>query len=766
MRIQNLIENYLSPEEEGLDKQTVFILCVLGYLIGIIARSFYIFNAFSDAPYVILDGLPMINTEDGYYFAHQVKGTIINESYENFLFQNGLGSLVLITWLFHKLLPFLTIEQIAVCIPMIITPLVALPFIFIGKLLNSTYLGFFAGVIVSLSSSYFRRTSFAYYDSDLFSLTAPALVVLAGIYVLLNPNLFAAFLAAAVLIFGQWADKYTVLNPIYLTFIAVFIAMHFRNQLFFKLLIILSIPLLKTEFNIYENLIALAIVYGILRLSQNYPIPFVSEKTDYRIWATLSIIFFTYVIWNESTIDSVRAYIQRYGQEGRGVWSPHGPSWSYYKVTGTIVEARTIGLQELAKATADYFSFFFLGLLGACIALIRFPLLVIGGSLLGIGIFSLYGGVRFTLYLIPIIAIGTAYLIVMIKKYIGLWGLYWQERVIKREGVAKKYVSLFMTTFLPWIITIILFSAVLYPKMLAAYTQYPRAVARIPQVEMLRSVDKVSERHDYIISWWDYGYVMQYYSGMRVLIDGARHQNDNFIVSKAFSSSSQALAANLLREAVEAHVASEGREAVDGVFGRRREDFQPNRLLTEMSQPDYVLKRPETNDIYLYIPYQMLRIYGVVRYFSDLNLVTGDIHRVPFINTQSYRIDRNNNKIFLPNNNVIDLSKGTISRGNSILGKVNTFYHHRVRNNKSEIQSYRLNSLGGFSVIVSDYYRIVYVGGPEIMNSNFIQMFFFKNYDKNYFELVDENSFAILYKLKRRSSTDLEQSQADPGTTK
>jgi len=762
MHIQNIIEKYLGPEEEGLDKRTVLLLCALAYLIGTLARSFYIYVAFKEAPYVILDGFPMINTEDGYYFAQFAKEAIIKKDYELFVSSNGHGSIVLITWLFYQLMPFLTIEQIAVCIPMIISPLVAVPFILLGRLLNNTYLGFFAGVIVSLSSSYFRRSSFAYYDSDLFSLTAPALIVLAAVYLLLNPNLRSALLVAISLLFAGWADKGIVGTPIYLTFLAVFLITHFRNQDFFKLLILLCVPLLKTDLVIYEHLAITIILYILLRLSQNYPIPLVNKKIEKRIWATVSILFLIYVIWNQPIFNSIKGYIGIYGQEGRGVWSPKGSSWSYYKVTSTIVEARTINLQELTKFTADTFFLFIIGLLGACFALIRFPFLVIGGSLLGIGFFSLFGGVRFSMYLIPILAIGTAYVIMMAKKYTGLLGAYWQERMGNKSGAIKKYVGPFITKFLPWIVASSLFFVVLYPKTLAAYNQFPRAVARVPQVEMLKNISKITTPKDYIISWWDYGYVMKYYSDMRVLIDGGRHQNDNFIVSKAFSSSSQALAANLLREGVESYATGKFSEAVNGIFGRRRSDFQPNRLLYEMSQPNYVLMRPETRDIYLYIPYQMLRIYGVVRYFSDLNLVTGDIQRVPFINTQNYRIDRKNNRIFLPNNNVIDLNKGTISRGKEIIGKVNTFYHHRVRNNKSEIQSHRLNSLGGFSVIVSDYYRIVYVGGPEIMNSNFVQMFFFKNYDKNYFELIDENLFAVLYKLKRKTPANLEQSRSEP----
>ena len=743
MQIITVVNKYLSLEEENLDKKGVIILCILAYLFGVICRSFYIFNAFTDTPYVLLDGLPMINTEDGYFFAEYVKTLAddsLNKNYNVLIRGGGHGSVVLLTWLLHEITPF-TIEQVAVCIPVIFAPLVALPFIFIGRLLGNSLFGFTAGILTSISPSFFRRTSFAYFDSDIFSLTAPTLLVCLGIYTLLNPSLRSILIIGVIAVLSGWMDKPLVNMPIYLTFFTIFIIMHFRNEDFFKMLILLSVPLLS-EIVSYHHIIICFIVYGLLRISQNYSIPIIDDKTEKRMWAVIAILFCAYTLIEQPLFASIQGYITSYSSEGRGILSPGSTSWSFYKVTGTIVEARTIDINGLAKATSSYFSLFLLGLLGACLALIRFPLLILGSSLLGIGFFSLYGGIRFSMYLAPILSIGIAYLIMLAQRYIYIF-------------IKIRYLN--------WGVALILLAIVLYPNILLAYNHQPRAVARIPQVSMLRNIDKVSDRNDYIISWWDYGYVMRYYSSMRTLIDGGKHQNDNYVVSKAFSSTSQPLAANLIREAVEAYE-SGGRSqvATEHLFGRRRKDFQPNQLINQMARTDYVLQREETRDIYLYIPYQMLRIYGVVRQFSDLNIVTGKLERVPFFNTQNYRIDRNNNRILLPGNMIVDLKKGNILRSQEIIGKINTVYHHQVRNNKVEMRSQRLNSFGNFSVLLSNYYHIVYVGGPQVMNSNFIQMFFFKNYDKNYFELIDENSLAVLYKLKRRNSSHQEQSQAQP----
>lgn len=779
MQITTAIHRYLGLEEDKLGRKEVIILCILAYLFGVLCRSFYIFNAAQNAPYVLFDGFPMINTEDGYHFAELIKQIVIGHpdgTYTTFLRPNGPGSLTFLTWLAYILTPW-KIEQVAVYIPLIFAPLTALPFIFIGRLFGNTLFGFGAGVLSSVGNAFFRRTSFAYYDTDLFTLTAPALVVLAGIYTVLNPNLRAAAMVAITLVISGWLDKSVLVTPLYLTFLAIFIPMHFRNEDFPKMLIMLSVPLLS-GIPWYYLLICCLISYTLLNLARNYSIPRIAATTEKRVWMIVACVFFAYVIFNHPIFDIIRGYIGAYGESGRGVVSAQGTGWSYYQVTGTIVEARTVNLTELARATSGHISIFLVSLFGAFLALIRFPLLIIGGGLLGLGFFASYGGIRFSMYLTPIVSIGAAYLIMLLKKYIRLnsehlaKSLVWvgapimtlvHRHILKAKYSDWKIVRLsapilsranrynpLKFRYLDWGIAIVLLAILLYPNVRQAYMQPARAVARIPQINMLQDLSESTTYDDYIISWWDYGYVMRYYSNMHTIIDGAKHQNDNYIVSKAFSSTSQVLAANLLREGVEAYAnINQTTFITDILFGDRRRKEQPNNLITRMKDPDYVLQRPATRDIYLYIPYQMLRIYGVVRYFSDLNLVTGDILRVPFMNTQSYRVDRKNNKIFMPSNIVVDLKNGDILRGREVLGQINTFYNHRVVNNKSEIRPYRINALGSFSVILSNYYHTLYVAGPSVMNSNFIQMFFFRNYDKKYFELVAENPFAVLYKLKR-----------------
>ncbi len=54
-------------------------------------------------------------------------------------------------------------------------------------------------------------------------------------------------------------------------------------------------------------------------------------------------------------------------------------------------------------------------------------------------------------------------------------------------------------------------------------------------------LDKMSDAKDYTLAWWDYGYPIWFYSNTNTIIDGGKHQNDNFIISKIMQTSSSDL---------------------------------------------------------------------------------------------------------------------------------------------------------------------------------------------------------------------------------
>lgn len=718
------IQKLLDLGNDPISKKQTLILCLVAYLFGVLCRSFYLWTAL-DIPGALLNGVPMISTEDGYYFV-AIAADIIKNEYANAIVNlrnpGGHSALVTMALLLEKISPY-NIEQVAVFVPMIFPPLVAIPFIYIGRFIGSTLMGFAAGLLTTVAIPYMKRTSFAYFDTDIFSLTAPSLIVCLGIYAVLNPGLRQILLLGIITCISKWLDKSQIIELIYVTAFVVYIIANFRKPDIYKHVILLCVPLWAIAW--YSLILCILAVYGILwAQARFYP------QVPLRLWQAVSFIVIIYTVYQSPLYMIVKQYIGFYGYRGVENKFASAKGWNYYKVTGTIVEARKVNLLQLTREVSGYIFIFWLGLMGAILALFRYPTLVIGGVLLGIGLFSLEGGVRFSLYLVPIISMGIAYLILLISRYAYI------ERLHK-----FKYLNLIIAT--------ILLVGFLYPGFNLAYKYKPRTVAQLPQVNMLKELQQTTSPDDYIISWWDYGYVIGFYSGMKNLINGAKHGRDNYVVSKFFSTSSQVLAANLIREVVETWEKGEKqRTAIDQFLGERREGFNPTDFINSMASPSYVLQREKTRDIYVYIPYQMLPIYGVVRYFSDLNLATGKVRRAPLITTRNYRLDQQNQIILLSNGISADIKNGVLLEKGKEVGKLNSVYTHHIKNGQSQMSAVNINSLGYYYIILSGYYGVVYLMGPEAFKSNFTQMFFFNNYNPEYFELVKKHPLANIYKLK------------------
>ena len=728
--------------DPGSDKITLtqtILLIILVYGFGVLCRMFYFWTAL-DVPSTLLNGVPMISTEDGYLFADHVKAHI-NQDFSirklSLLAGGGHGSITALTYFLVKILPW-NLEQVAVFMPAMFAPLLAVPMVLTGRWLGNTTMGVFAALIAVVAMPYLKRTSFAYYDTDLFALTAPAMIVALGIYAIRNPGIIPVALTSLMACLTMWLDKVLIAGVMQVAIVIVFVITNFRNPVVYSRFILLCVPFLNPITYIWYSIMLIIVILTLLIYAAERYLPRLQlewyTKWQTRIWQGLAALMFMYVYSRSPLAAFVTDYIFIYGSAGRGSsqFAGVGGSWSFYKVTGTIVEARKTDLFQLTREASGYIPLFWLGFFGAILALLRYPLLAAGGVFFGIGVFALEGGIRFGLYLVPILAIGSAFIALLVARYIH------QIKYLNRVKFLNYGLALILVTVVAW------------PGFRLAYNYVPRTVAQLDQVKMLQKADQLSESTDYIISWWDYGYVMAFYANMRTILDGAKHHNDNFLVSKAFSTTSQLMAANLLRESVEEYEDKSRSGTITGsLFGPRRIEFHPHEFINSMASPDYVLARPKTRDIYLYVPYQMLPIYGVVRYFSDLNLVSGKVNRAPLITTRNYRVDTQNQRIRLPDALEVDFKRGLLLQKGQVIGQLNTLYTHQVNaQGQSTMNRNNFHSLGYYYVILSPYYGIVYVLGPQSFRSNFIQWFFFNNYDPELFEVVERNNLATLYKLK------------------
>ncbi len=132
---------------------------------------------------------------------------------------------------------------------------------------------------------------------------------------------------------------------------------------------------------------------------------------------------------------------------------------------------------------------------------------IIALPLIGVGIFAHIGGLRFTVYGVPIMAISVVY-------------LFW----VIGSGFKEKMFQ--------YIFVIFATGMMLYPNIAHVIAYTVPTVMNRSEVNDLVKLNKISDRKDYTLAWWDYGYPIWFYSDTSTLIDGGKHHHDNYIVSK------------------------------------------------------------------------------------------------------------------------------------------------------------------------------------------------------------------------------------------
>jgi dolichyl-diphosphooligosaccharide--protein glycosyltransferase/undecaprenyl-diphosphooligosaccharide--protein glycosyltransferase len=258
----------------------------------------------------------------------------------------------------------------------------------------------------------------------------------------------------------------------------------------------------------------------------------------------------------------------------------------------------------------------------------------------------------------------------------------------------------------------------------------------------------MSSPQDYTLAWWDYGYPIWFYSNTNTLIDGGKHNNDNFIISQIMQTTSQDLVANLSRLAVETYVDSNYSIVADILFKNRTEEqLNPNNFLSELEDSDYILPK-KTRDIYLYLPYRMLNIFPTVAVFGNLNLNTGKkLREMTFYPTTLFKNEKG--ILRFRNGIVFDSKKGEVSIG-SKQGKVKYFITtQNTSTSKIQMQSQVMNIDGDYAIVYMKSYNKFIIMDTKTFNSTYVQMFILGKYDKNLYELVVSSAYSKIYKLKK-----------------
>ncbi len=721
-------------------------LILLAYFFSFAIRMIWVYQ-FYDMPDFYWNEQLMINTNDGYTWAAGAQKILEHLHMDNpripDMWKYGT---VFFTVLFTKVTPF-SLETVILYMPTIISSMVVIPIILIARLYKQTIWGFFAALLGSITWSYYNRTMTGYYDTDMFSAMAPMFILYFLMKSTMDFNLKSALYAAIAIalypfLYNAGASIVYAMGIIYAGYLLFY---HGKEKNTYHSMILVFFALLHlpldAPFNYLTTVLLLIGIYLFL------------QKKDFtqKTLMIASVVLLISFMYFGNVFGLILHKIMSYISTGTEVEGLH-----FYGVHQTIREAGKIPFEVFANRTSGSSIGVIIALVGYVVLVVRHRAFILALPLIGIGIFALWGGLRFTVYAVPVVAMSAIYLF----------------HVIIQMLTDKKSIYILAMGLLT--------TMMLYPNITHIISYKVPTVLNKAEVEDLEKLNQIADTKDYTLSWWDYGYPIWYYSDTNTLIDGGKHQNDNYIISKIMQTSSPELAVNLARLAVETYTKGvesydmyikdrnekdislefqmhdkdgklyhAGYKPVSNVIFRNKEKDQkdPNLFLSELENGLSELPQ-KTRDIYLYLPYRMMSIFPTVSVFGNIDLTTGKAEKEMTFYPSS--LVRNQDGMMQFRNGIVfDAKKGEVNIGNK-KGKVKNFIvTQNTAQGKIKLQSQMYHIDGKYIVVYMKSYGQFVVMDIETFKSMYVQMFILGKYDKNLFELVVSSPYSKIYKLKR-----------------
>ena len=693
---------------------SIFIL--IAYIFSVGLRFIYI-GTVDKIKDFYWHGQLMINNPDGYYYAQGARDILEHKD----TYMAPVDNITSQVTAFFASFLHLPLDTVILYIPGFLGSLVVIPVVLIGRVLGSSFVGFLAALLSGIAWSYYHRTMFGYYDTDMLTVVLPTFAIWAVLWSLINKNIKFFFVAPIIEIFmTQWhggllnvANGIFIMSALYVLYLK-FVKKEdvFKESLF---LLFLIIPLIPFSYLI-KYLLVFAFWGFLFGLKDNI------QKFDikYLIW----IIFGIYMVivgipWIMHILNN--GYFSR--AKEMSVDNIH-----YFSVVNTVSEASHISYNVLVHRISGSWIGLILGMIGYILLAIRYPIILISLPMVVLGFFAIQGGLRFTIFAVPFMALGDAYIIYLFSKTLS--------KIFINDEIAKisKYT-----------VGIILMGAFIYPNYQEIRRYIMPTVFDKNEVVVLDKLKHIANKNDFVMTWWDYGYPIRYYAGLKTFVDGGKHSgNVNFPVSFAltrplFESKNMAIL-----DAYYTNLTDKTKEKFDIVkFIMKKYKLKSIENVEPFLYQKIALPKVKEN-IYYYLPLKMLDIFPTVAIFSSIDLKTGKRKNHVFVQSNGLKAIGEN--VFrLRNGIVLDLNKKSIIFGKQIVPIKNFVITSYKKNGKLIKQVIRMNNQGFNVIIMKSYGRILIVDN-FYFNSAFFQLFILEN-TGGLFKPVIKTPYVKVYKL-------------------
>lgn len=679
-------------------------------LFGMVCRLYWVFWA-SEYPVFFWNNELMISTNDGYAFAEGARDMLAGFHQENDLSYYGYPLSTLTYWIVKFL--GVKLETAMIYMSVFFSSLVAVPVILIANEYKLKFAGFIAALLAVVANSYYNRTMAGYYDTDMLIIPLSVFVVWGLIRVLEKKDAKSLIIAPlSALIYMWWYlsafSLISILTGLFLLYTLIFDR---KNPLFYLEISLLLLAISNLDLTL--KFISVIAIYALCL--------FKKEVINLKIaLGILAIIFVVFVIRGglNPIIFQLKFYVFRDAPEVGGM------SFHFFNVNQTIQESSVVDFTLFCERISANVITFLISLAGVALFCYKNRSFAVSLGMLALGFLAFKSGLRFTIYAVPIMALGFGYLVEFVLANLKL-----KEAVL---NLIRAFIA----------------ALVLAPALIHIYGYKAEPVFVNKEVEILNKLKGIAGREDYVLAWWDYGYPIRYYSDVKTLIDGGKHLGrENFAVSFALGSDEMS-SANMARLDVE-YTERNFKEHFNGNLAQILKDrnLSVDQFFSEIKEANFSLPA-KSREIYYYLPDRMLSIFPTILQFSKIDLKSGkNLNNGLFVTTRA--ISQSEKGIRLSGGFTLTSDVTSLIYDGKVLplrSFIETDYNEA---GKLNVKEYKNNDLSNISVIyMRDYGRFIILD-ESILNSTYIQLFVLERYDPKVFEPVILDGAAKVYRLKR-----------------
>lgn len=696
-----------SLPETSADTKLLLLYLITAYLFAFGIRSLLYFQT-SDISAFWLDSEPLpIWSPDAGLYGYYAKQILSGHNYP-FSAEYMPGYLVAFT---VKVLG-ISVDKAMFWLPAMLSSLIVVPVILSAHALRQTTLGFIAALIAGSGANYYTRSHLGYMDTDTLNLFLPWMAITFWIFALVKKRLLWAVLGALLLLcFKLWYHSSASVLLGLVAGLLVTVVLFYRKEPVAYAAMLLAATVI-VPLHGWMPLAAIAALGTLFYL--------VDSRSQlgikpYLALLLIGVIAAPFVIDINTYIERAQDYLQK--PEMLEIATPHG-LYRFADVLATVIEAEGAPIWQINALFSGLIVFVVPAIAGFLLMAWAYPALWVAAPMLVLGVLSETAGIRFTMYATPALALGFAYL-----AFLATYKLT-ANPLVKRllpYGFGLAAVALMLFNVLRF-----------NPHLQPFYFKHN-------EVKALHAFVQKSKRNDTILSWWDFGWPLWYYTGRNnTLLDNGRHGSDTFYIGNMLLSSNPVFVANAARYANQ--IKNSGHPEVTPFIARHGDVFEKFRAF---SRPDTNLS--SSGDAYILLHRDMLAVLPTIAEIADRDPRTGKPTRQrQFYISDLRRPFTGKSPMVYGDTFTLDLRNGVITGNDGASTRVGGVV---VSENGELTAAQRYDKRSPMFIILYNKTKALYMDS-SVFNSFLIQTLVLDRYDKSRFEKVADTGVMKILKVK------------------